>query len=314
MSETDCYIRQGLWWGEEKVPLPNIPGVDFAGKVCRIDKKSSERYNLKTGDRVVSLCKWGGNARYLSVDPSRMVKVPEDIDPAAAVCLVETYLSAFQLLHRSEIKNKRYRKGSLKGKTFLILGPVDANMARALAELSDYADAEYLYASTKQKYFHQLESVGIIPLDKEKLDWFERLKGRVDCIISFEQDVSTPQYQLLTEGGEIVLVSCGDLKVDAEPRGIRSDRVICKTRKVRQQNRTFVFDLYTEWETNKDLALKDLEHLVQLLSQENISPHILDRIPLGKVARAQDMIQTKRLTGFLVCEPWLVSKTRAIRL
>ena len=48
--------------------LPNTPGVDFIGKLYRIDADTSKRYSLTVGDRVMSLIKWGGNARFVSVD------------------------------------------------------------------------------------------------------------------------------------------------------------------------------------------------------------------------------------------------------
>jgi hypothetical protein len=49
-----------------------------------------------------------------------------------------------------------------------------------------------------------------------------------------------------------------------------------------------------------------------LLEMRAITPHVLDRIPLGKVTRAQEYIESKRLLGFLVSdEPWLLSKARA---
>ena len=160
------------------MPLPNVPGVDVVGKIYRIDSISSEKYNLKTGDRVLGLCKWGGNSRYLAVDPSRVVKVPDALDPAVAVCLVEAYLSAFQLLNWATSRHRRYVKGTLKGKTFLILGTLDANTGRALAELADYAGVVNLFATAEAERLDQLESVGIAPLDKQNLDWFERLK---DC-------------------------------------------------------------------------------------------------------------------------------------
>ena len=94
----------------------------------------------------------------------------------------------------------------------------------------------------------------------------------------------------------------------------RPGKVRSRVQKLQQQSRTSVFDLYKEWCTSTDRCLKDLEHLVQLLVQGSVAPQILDRIPLNKVARAQEMIQAHSPTGYLVCEPWLVSKSVAIRL
>jgi NADPH:quinone reductase-like Zn-dependent oxidoreductase len=305
-----------LWWRDDSVPLPNVPGVDAIGKICRIDSESSTRYKLSVGDRVLTLTKWGGNSRYLFIVPSQVVKVPNHVDPASAVCLVETYLSAFQILyHGLTAKRKRYKKNSLRGKSYLILGSMDATFGQAISQLSGFAGSK-IYACAKEKRFASLESLGIVPLSKDNLGWLESLSGKIDVIISFEEEVSPTQYKLLTDNGVIVLVCCGELKVDEDTgaRAPQPSRMICRKRIWQQQSRTHTYDVFKQWDENVELCKKDLEHLVDLLGKEIIAPNVLDRIPLSKVARAQDMIEAKRLSGFLVCEPWIKSKSRAIRL
>ena len=77
-------------------------------------------------------------------------------------------------------------------------------------------------------------------------------------------------------------------------------------------NRSHTFDIFEQWENNLELCKKDLVHLLKLVQQGELHPKILDRIPLSKVARAHELLESKRLTGFLICEPWMQSKKRAI--
>lgn len=240
--------------------------------------------------------------------------VPEALDPSVAVCLAETYLSAFQVLHLGIVTAKRYRKKSLKGKTCLVLGSMDPKMGQAFSEIGKYADVKTIYASAKPKRFDQLESSGIIPLSRDSLEWIDKLEGKVDVIISFEQEVSPLYYSLLSSRGEIVLVCCGEVKVDEALHSPKHSKVFCKRSKWQQRSRTHIYDMYKEWDENNEKCRKDLNHLIDLLGKEVLSPSVLDRIPLGKVAKAQEMIEAKRLSGFLVCEPWLIAKTRALRL
>lgn len=58
----------------------------------------------------------------------------------------------------------------------------------------------------------------------------------------------------------------------------------------------------------------DLEYLMRLLEQELIKPVVRDVLPLSKVARAQTLLETRRVEGYLVCEPWIKSKSRAVYL
>jgi NADPH2:quinone reductase len=315
VSQTDCFIRRGEWWGRSQVSLPNTPGVDIVGKLYRIDKESAQRNSLKKGDRVLSLTKWGGNSRYLSVDPERLVKVPESVDPAEAACLVETYLTAFQLLHFSQSPGARYRKTSLKAKTFLILGAITPNMGRALAQLSNVAGADVIYATSKPKHFQQLKSLGFVPLSQDPVDWFDKLKGSVDLIISLGEAVTPLAYKLIKASGEIVIATNSEVDLAPDVELIRQpSKLMCTREKSQRRSRTHSYDVYFEWDKDLGRCKKDLAHLVKLLEMRAITPHVLDRIPLGKVARAQEIIESKRLSGFLVCEPWLLSKARAIRL
>ena len=65
------------------------------------------------GDRIGALTVWGADAR-VCVPGANAVEVPEDLDPAEAVSLVFTYMTAYQLLHRTA-KVKR-------GETVLVHG------------------------------------------------------------------------------------------------------------------------------------------------------------------------------------------------
>jgi hypothetical protein len=47
-----------------------------------------------------------------------------------------------------------------------------------------------------------------------------------------------------------------------------------------------------------------------LLQAKKISPRVLDRVPLGKVAKIQGILDEKRIQGFIVCEPWIKSMRR----
>jgi D-arabinose 1-dehydrogenase-like Zn-dependent alcohol dehydrogenase len=59
---------------------------------------------------------------------------------------------------------------------------------------------------------------------------------------------------------------------------------------------------------------RDLEYLLGLLKKGTINPVVRDRLALGKVAKAQALLEDKRIQGYLVCEPWIKSKSRAVYL
>ena len=62
------------------------------------------------------------------------------------------------------------------------------------------------------------------------------------------------------------------------------------------------------------LHQRDLAYLLGLLEKGTIDPVVRDRLALGKVAKAQALLEAKRIQGYLVCEPWIKSKGRAVYL
>ena len=311
---TDCFIRQGQWWRKDDLPLPNTPGVDFVGKLYRIDEKTSKRLGLSVGDRVMSLVKWGGNARFLSVDPTSLVKVPGTIDPASAVCLAETYLAAFQILHQGQRGKLRYRLDSLKNKSILIVGNAVTNIGRAICDIAFDAGAIRIYALAEQNHDQELMAIGVSPLLGDTKSWQPSLVGDVDCIICLEENLDPAFYPLLKPNGQAVLVRFKDFVEETLSSNNVSFSDSKSWWKKQLQVEIVAYNLFEEWENNSDLCIKDLEHLVDLLVQMRIAPNVLDRIPLSKVARAQELVASARLSGYMVCEPWLIGKSRTVCL
>jgi NADPH:quinone reductase-like Zn-dependent oxidoreductase len=315
ISNTDCRTRRDGWLGNKRIELPNTPGVDIVGKIYRIDHESSKQLGLSKGDRIVSLVSQGGNSRFLPVNPTSLVKISEKVDPAEAVCLVETYLTAFQTLHHNQSFLTRYRKNSLLGKTILVIGGMSAIMARSMSQLAQYAGCKATFATSQKRDFKNLSENGILPLPLDPVEWWEQLAGAVDILISLDEEVIPLHHKLLKLDGTVV-VSSTHFHEDLLNEGIQTSqrKLICSTAKSRALSQTTRYDLYEEWEANPGRVKKDLAYLIDLLEKRKVIPKVIDRVPLEKVAEIQELLEKRRAKGHYVCEPWLVSKSRAVSL
>lgn len=322
---TDCSMRSGEWMGKDTPPLPITPGVDMVGKIYRISKDMSSLYHLSVGDRVISLTRCGGNSRFLCIDPEQLVKISKEVDPAEAACLAETYLSAFQVLHFGQSPGIRYRTNSLKGKSILVLGTAATTLGHAIVELASAAGVEKILATSTPKHFPHLRSLGIIPVSDDPTLWYDQLDGMIDLVIvsNANEEVVSEHFKVLNETGHLIVV--GQRLGSGMPIGdwekhnhISARNLVCKrnrTRIVSMIDRTHDYNPFRQWEQDLRKSKKDLIHLVKLLEKGEIKPNVLDRIPLSKVAKAQEMVESQRHpAGFLVCEPWLRNKKRAVRL
>lgn len=308
--------------GKDTPPLPITPGVDMVGKIFRIDNEMSSMLDLCIGHRVISLTRCGGNSRFLSIDPRQLIKISEDVDPAEAACLAETYLSAFQVLHFGQSAGVRYKSNALKGKSILILGTVATTLGHALVELASLAGVAKIIATATAKHFPHLRSLGIIPVSVDPTLWYDQLNGEIDLVIvsNANEDIVAEHFKVLNGRGHLIVVGqrlgsgmpIGDWEGELKPKSL-----VCKRQKskVSMIDRTHDYNPFRQWEQDLDKCKKDLSHLVKLLERRAIKPNVLDRIPLNKVAKAQDMVESQRHpSGFLVCEPWLRNKKRAVRL
>lgn len=82
LNYIDTYHRTGLY----KMPLPFIPGGEFAGT---IDAVGAEVQGWAVGDRVATASGSGGYAEYALAPAAKLVRVPENVEleQAAAVLL-----------------------------------------------------------------------------------------------------------------------------------------------------------------------------------------------------------------------------------
>lgn len=312
VSATDCAIRRGDYWGEgsrNALNLPIVPGVTFAGRIIQGDKM--RRSGLNTGDRVISLVRVGANSRHLCISRDRLVKVPPEIsDPASACCLPELYLAAFQALHHGQKNSARYRKTALAGKSILVLGG-DTVHGRAAIELAVAAGASIVYGAGQEDQFGKIREVGGFPVHRDPRQWYALAEGKLDLVIGSNggdyarSELKYEHIRMLNHNGKLVLLTGPDQDEKSCIDLDKLDNAVHPTK--RQMLHLSVFD---NWETDPRQGKRDLTHLLKLLEDGFIRPKILERVPLSKVAKAQDMMENKTVRGFVVCEPWIKSAKR----
>jgi len=318
ISYTDCRIRKGELW-KESLNLPITPGVDLVGKIYHIKMGTSFKSGLKKGDRVISLAKTGGNARYMKISTEQLVKIPLELRAEEAVCLAEAYLSAFQGIHYGETMTSRYKDTSLCGKSILVVGAL-TNAGQAVIELAKIAGVTLIYAPCKMKHKDRIFELGATPLERKKEEWMPLLEGKIDLIIDTTTDLESEirnYFNALQDHGYYVLV--GRSKEDVEASIISeilppNSNYSCSSKKPDKMDQVFHYNVFEKWDLDIELCKRDLDHLVKLLSAGLLSPRILDRISLHKVKKAHEILEEKRLKGFLVCEPFMKSKSRAVYL
>src|SRR5437763_563984 len=195
VSFTDAQLRAGAYLGVPKPPF--TPGYDLVGIVEQLGPDCTR---LREGDRIAALTVWGADAERVCVLEENAVEVPADLDPAEVVSLVLTYMTAYQLLHRTA-KVKR-------GETVLVHGAA-GRVGTALLELG--ADAGLrLYGTCAEGDRASVERLGAVAIDYQTEDFLARvheLPGKgVDVVLDgLGGALSLRSFRALRPGGRLVV-------------------------------------------------------------------------------------------------------------
>ena len=150
VSFTDTMVRKGLYAGLD-AEVPFTPGYDLVGV---IDKLGPEVEGFTLGQRVADLTVHGSYTEYAIRPTAGLVPVPDSVDLVAAVSLVLSYTTAYQMLHRvADLK---------AGQTVLIHGASGA-VGMALAQIGKVAGLKMFgTASTEKQNF--VSALGVTPI------------------------------------------------------------------------------------------------------------------------------------------------------
>src|SRR6266508_2010241 len=161
VSYTDAMLRAGTYLGVPKPPFTH--GYELVGVVEELGTGCSR---LRVGDRIGSLTVWGADAERVCVLEANAVEVPEDLDPAEVVSLVLTYMTAYQLLHRTA-KVKR-------GETVLVHGAA-GRVGTAVLELGALAGVR-LFGTCSARDRAAVERLGAVAIDYQSEDFLARVR------------------------------------------------------------------------------------------------------------------------------------------
>ncbi len=105
----DTLMIQGLY--QVKPPFPFSPGFEVSGEVLEVGEGVT---HVQPGQRVMSICNWGGLAEVVNVPAMMVMPIPDNMDYTQAAAFPVAYgTSHVALAHRADLQS---------GETLLVLG------------------------------------------------------------------------------------------------------------------------------------------------------------------------------------------------
>ena len=318
VSFTDAQLRAGTYLGVPKPPF--TPGYELVGVVEELGSGCSR---LKIRDRIGALTVWGADAERVCVPEENAVEVPEDLDPAEVLSLVFTYMTAYQLLHRTA-KVKR-------GESVLVHGAA-GRVGTAVLELGALAGLR-LYGTCSAQDRAAVERLGAVAIDYRSEDFLARIlklpeKG-VDVVLDgLGGAVSLRSFRALRPGGRLVLYGHyaalshgrkswrGWIEWYASTAGValwsllspRRRMLVYRIQKLREGRQVLPVGIRRALPVgggprDPDWYREDFLALLELLRADKIHPVVAERLPLSEARHAHELLERTASTGKLVLVP-----------
>ena len=314
VSFTDSQLRAGTYIPGGPKP-PFTPGYELVGVVEELGAGCSR---LRVGDRIGALTVWGADADRVCVPEASAVEVPEDLDPAEVLSLVFTYMTAYQVLHRTAMVKR--------GETVLVHGAA-GRVGIATLELGALAGLR-LFGTCSARDREKVERLGAVAIDYRHEDFRRRVRELtggegVDVVSdSLGGPISLRSFRALRPGGRLVVFGRYDTLKDGHkdwpavikwyasvatvfvwgklsPRRRVLKYQVQKFRDTAQQRAGAVGGVsrYSEW------FREDFGALLQLLREDTIHPVVAERLPLTEARRAHELLESTASKGKLVLVP-----------
>lgn len=319
VSFTDAQLRAGTYLG---VPMPPFtPGYELVGIVEEVGAGCSR---LRIGDRVGALTVWGADAEQVCIPEANAVEVPEDLDPAEVLSLVFTYMTAYQLLHRTA----RARRGE----SVLVHGAA-GRVGSAVLELGAEAGLR-MYGTCSARDRDTVERSGAVAIDYHHDDFLARVRELPDKGVDVVLDgiggaLSLRSFRALRPGGRLVVFGHyaalhqghkswrGWIEWYAATATVallgllfpRRQVLTYRIQRLREGHQWFPVAAHRRalpvggGPRDPEEFREDFRALIGLLRQGRIHPVVAQRMPLADARRAHELLESTANLGKLVLVP-----------
>ena len=313
VSFTDSQLRAGTYIPGGPKP-PFTPGYELVGIVEELGPGCSR---LEVGDRIGALTVWGADAEQVCLPETGAVQVPADLDPAEVLSLVFTYMTAYQVLHRT---------AKVKGGERLLVHGAAGRVGVAMLELAAVARLQ-VFGTASARDREQVERLGAVAIDFRTEDFLTRVReltgDGVDVVSdSLGGPISLRSFRALRPGGRLVVFGRYDTLKDGHKdwsavlEWYASVLAVFAWGKLSPRRRVMKYQVqkFRDSSEQRDGAVggepryaewfqEDFAVLLDLLRRGEIHPSVAERLPLAEARHAHELLETAASKGKLVLVP-----------
>lgn len=293
LNYTDVLIRRHLYPQTARLGLPFVMGYDVVGEIDRLGEGVR---GLDIADRVADMTVVGSNASYRTLRARDVTPVPPEVDPAEAATLILSWMTAYQILHRSVRVQP--------GQRVLVHGAAGA-VGQALLVLGKLAGLQ-MWGGANGEHAVLIRELGATPIDYRTEDFARVLPGGFDVIVDgIGEEGYARSFAALKRGGLLCAIGYSS-SVQARRRMSAILAMIARLYLwgwLPGGKRTRFYSINIMRARHPAWFREDLGRLFALLANGAIRPRVAGRISFGEVAEAHRRLEKGGLEGKLVLCP-----------
>ena len=268
--------------------IPFVPGYAIVGIV---DALGAGVTAVAEGDRVGALTVTGGYAEYIFLKSADLFRVPAALDAAQITPLIENYMTAYQMLHRTA----RVKAGD----KILVIG-ASGGVGIALLQLGKLANLT-IYGTASQSKHSVLGELGAHPIDYHNQDFVEIVRraepGGLDYVFDgVGGDYATRALSLVRRGGKVIEYGAASGNI-----ALLAGLLKLVLASLTSRGKAFaLFGLTGFYKMNNRPYMEDLAILFTLVEEGKLKPIVMRCFPLLQAASANELQESGNVIGNLV--------------
>jgi NADPH2:quinone reductase len=296
LNFADVMARKGMY--KEAPPLPCVLGYDVAGTVETV---GSDVQNIKPGERVTALTRFGGYAEYAITKSTAVAAIPHNMDDATATALTTQYITAYYAA--AEAVNL------FKGDKVLIQSGA-GGVGTALIQFAKHKGCEIFSTAGSDEKIKYLSSLGVHhPINYNKENFEEKIKtltgGKgVDVIFDAVGGASVKKgFRLLAAGGRIICYGAADMSdknIFGKIKAALGFGFYHPVMLMMPSKAIIGINMLSIADEKPAVIQRCLEAVIQLYNEGIFVPTIGKVFPVNEIAAAHEYLEKRKSMGKIV--------------
>ena len=293
----DVMARMGLYKGAP--PLPALLGYEVVGY---IEKCGNNVHNVKVGDRVSAITRFGGYAEYAVAQKEVVYGILETMSAGTAVALATQYTTAYFLSH--EMANIQ------EGDKVLVHAAA-GGVGTALVQLALHKKCLVFGTCSSSDKMEYLRSCGVHhPINYMKKDFASEIqsilkKGGLDVIFDPVGGLSVRKgYKLLAAGGRLLTYGVSSMNKTKSIFGkikVLAQFGIYHPLQFLSNSRGMIgVNMLGMGEENPEKVARAMKAVIKLAEEGIIQPFVGGEYNVAQLAEAHQFLESRKSMGKIV--------------